>query len=367
MAAFDKIALGQYIPAKSPIHALDPRAKIILVISAMAAVFMTHTLTAFILWGALLLLIARLSRIPPRVVAASARPVLILIIFTSLLHLFLTPGDEIARFGRLAITKEGVFLALTMSMRLACLVMYASLLTFTTSPSQISDGLEGLLSPLKRVGVPAHEIAMMITIALRFIPTLFEETGRIIKAQKSRGAEFDEGSLMKRAKAYIPVLIPLFVIIFKRAESLAVAMEARGYCGGAGRTRMKPLRWRPSASDALAARTEDSSLAGRSSRGWPRYSGHWKRRSPNSTAATLPSPARDALTPACTRGRRSVRSIWKGPGSRAACCLRSTRICRRASASCGPPPSPVISMPVSAPESVNTATLSGTRAQYIPI
>lgn len=252
MAAFDKIALGQYIPAKSPVHALDPRAKIILTIAVMAAVFMTHTMTAFIIWSILLLCLTRYSRIPPRVVAASARPVLILIIFTSLLHLFLTPGDVVAGIGRFTVTRQGIYLALTMSLRLACLVMYASLLTFTTSPSQISDGLEGLLSPLKRIGVPAHEIAMMITIALRFIPTLFEETGRIIKAQKSRGAEFDEGGLMKRAKAYIPVLIPLFVIIFRRAESLAVAMEARGYNGGAGRTRLKPLRWRTCDSAALA-------------------------------------------------------------------------------------------------------------------
>ena len=253
MSAFDKIALGQYIPAKSPIHSFDPRAKIILTIAAMVAVFMTHTLSAFAAWGALLLIITRLSRIPPRVVAASAKPVLILIIFTSLLHLFLTPGDPLVGIGGLTVTRQGLFLALTMSLRLACLVMYAPLLTLTTSPSQISDGLEGLLSPLQRAGVPAHEVAMMITIALRFIPTLFEETGRIIKAQKSRGAEFDGGGAVKRAKAYIPVLIPLFVIIFRRAESLAVAMEARGYNGGAGRTRMKPLRWRSSDSAALAA------------------------------------------------------------------------------------------------------------------
>ncbi|MDO5114653.1 MAG: energy-coupling factor transporter transmembrane component T [Synergistaceae bacterium] len=253
MPAFDKIALGRYIPAQSPIHALDPRAKIILTIAAMAAIFMTRTAAAFILWGLILLLLARLSKIPPRVVAASARPVLILIIFTSLLHLFMTPGEAAAKIGPLTVTKEGIRLALTMSLRLACLVMYASLLTFTTSPSRISDGLEGLLSPLKRIGVPAHETAMMITIALRFIPTLFEETARIIKAQKSRGAEFDEGGLLKRAKAYIPVLIPLFVIIFRRAESLASAMEARGYNGGAGRSRMKPLCWRAADSAALAA------------------------------------------------------------------------------------------------------------------
>lgn len=253
MSSFEKISLGQFIPAKSPIHALDPRAKIVMTIMIMVAIFMTHTLSAFIIWGLALLLLAKCAKIPFRTVAASAKPVLILILFTSLLHLFFTPGRAIFSIGYVSVTQEGFFLALTMSLRLALLVMYASILTFTTSPAKISEGLEGLLSPLRRVGLPAHEIAMMITIALRFIPTLFEETGRIIKAQKSRGADFDSGGLLRRAKAYVPVLVPLFVIIFRRAENLAVAMEARGYSGGDGRTRMRPLHWAATDSEALIA------------------------------------------------------------------------------------------------------------------
>ena len=247
MAAFSsKVVLGQYIPAESAVHSLDPRAKIILSIAVMTAIFLTHTITGFILWGVLLALLARTAKIPLRAVIGAAKPVIILIILTSLLHIFMTPGKIIASVGPLKITAEGLYLAVTMSLRLAFLVMFASLLTFTTTPARISDGLEGLLSPFSRLGVPAHEIAMMITIALRFIPTLFEETGRIIKAQKSRGTDFESGNIAKRVNAYIPVLIPLFVIIFKRAETLAMAMEARGYNGGIGRTRLNPLVWRGS-------------------------------------------------------------------------------------------------------------------------
>ena len=231
MASLDKIPLGQYIPADSFVHSLDPRVKIIVTIIAMIAIFMLHTAPAFALCGLFIFLLSRLARLPFRLVAASSRPVLI--------------------FG-IEATAEGALLGLAMALRLIYLVMFASLLTFTTTPAKISDGLEGLLSPLKRLGLPAHDIAMMITIALRFIPTLFEETSRIIKAQKSRGADFESGGLMRRARAYVPVLIPLFVIVFKRAENLAVAMEARGYAGGEGRTRMRPLRWRRSDGAALA-------------------------------------------------------------------------------------------------------------------
>lgn len=247
----EKTALGQYVPADSFIHALDPRTKIIITVLLMVSVFMTGGLSGFIAWGAVLFLFARLSGLPFRLVWTAARPVLILVLFTAALHLFLTPGEAVFSAGWLTVTKEGIKRAVEMSLRLLYLVMFASFLTLTTTPSKISDGLESLLSPFKKIGVPAHETAMMITIALRFIPTIFEETGRIIKAQKSRGADFESGGLYKRAKAYIPVLIPLFVIIFKRAESLAYAMEARGYHGGAGRTRMYPLSY--SRRDAAAA------------------------------------------------------------------------------------------------------------------
>ena len=252
MASLDKIPLGQYIPAESFVHSLDPRVKIIVTIIAMIAIFMLHTAPAFALCGLFIFLLSRLARLPFRLVAASSRPVLILVIFTALFHLFLTPGKALFSFFGIEATVEGALLGLAMALRLIYLVMFASLLTFTTTPAKISDGLEGLLSPLKRLGLPAHDVAMMITIALRFIPTLFEETSRIIKAQKSRGADFESGGLMRRARAYVPVLIPLFVIVFKRAENLAVAMEARGYAGGEGRTRMRPLMWRSSDGAALA-------------------------------------------------------------------------------------------------------------------
>lgn len=251
MAQPYKIALGQFIPADTPVHSLDPRAKIIMAAAVIVLLFATHTVAAFMLWLLLLLCVARISKIPAGVLISSTRPVLILIIFTSCLHIFSTPGETLFTVFGISATKEGLILAFLISLRLALLVMYASLLTLTTSPSRISDGLEGLMSPLSRIGLPSHDIAMMITIALRFVPTLFEETSRIIKAQQSRGANFESGGPVKRAMAYIPVLVPLFVIIFRRADSLAVAMEARGYRGGSGRTRLNPLRWRKCDSIAL--------------------------------------------------------------------------------------------------------------------
>lgn len=252
MASIDKIPLGQYIPADSFVHTLDPRAKIVVTIFAMAAIVMLRAMPSFALCGVGIFLLAKLARLPFRLVAASSRPVIILVIFTALFHLFLTPGRVVFTFFGIKATVEGAALGTAMALRLVYLVMFASLLTFTTTPAKISDGLEGLLSPLTRLGLPAHDIAMMITIALRFIPTLFEETSRIIKAQKSRGADFESGGIMRRARAYIPVLIPLFVIVFKRADNLAIAMEARAYAGGGGRTRMRPLVWRRTDGAALA-------------------------------------------------------------------------------------------------------------------
>ena len=251
--AFEKNVLGQYIPADSYIHNLDPRVKILLAIAAMAAVFSTHSLYGFGLWCCAAFAVAWLSKIPFSSVLRSVKPVAVLVVFTSLLHLFLTPGRALITVGPISITNEGIITAAAMALRLILLVIFAALLTLTTTPAKISDGLERLLSPFAKLGLPAHETAMMITIALRFIPTLFEETSRIINAQKSRGADFESGGLLKRAKAYVPVLIPLFVIIFKRAENLAVAMEARGYCGGAGRTRMYPLEWKKTDTAAVLA------------------------------------------------------------------------------------------------------------------
>lgn len=252
MALMSGIKLGQYIPAGSLVHALDPRCKLLLTLASMTVIFMCSSLPGIAMWAILLPILIKLSRLPAGAVLRSAKPVLILIIFTSLLHLFLTPGREIFRLAFISITSEGVVMCLRMGLRLLFLVLYASLLTLTTSPSELSDGLESLLSPLKRIGVPAHEISMMMTIALRFIPTLFEETERLLDAQASRGADFESGGILKRAKAYIPVLIPLFVLVFQRADTLASAMEARCYRGGVGRVRMFPLVWKKSDTAAVA-------------------------------------------------------------------------------------------------------------------
>lgn len=241
--ALNIIAPGQYVAGNSFLHALDPRCKILLAVIAMAAIFIYNSFPALVVWGVMLVFLIRLSKVPLRVVLRSVRPILALIIFTSALHLFWTPGNVIMRVAFLRVTSEGVLTAARVSLRLFFLVLYAGMLTLTTSPSELSDGLESIMLPFGKVGLPAHEIAMMITIALRFIPTLFEETDRILKAQASRGADFDSGGLMKRARAYIPVLIPLFILLFQRADTLAIAMESRCYRGGKGRVRMYPLRW----------------------------------------------------------------------------------------------------------------------------
>lgn len=235
--------LGQYIPADSKVHKLDPRCKILIIVVAMMFVFLFSSLASLMLWGIALPFLARLSKIPFNIFVKSVKPVLFLVIFTSIIHLFLTDGKVIMSFGFMSITFEGCVLALRMSLRLIYFVMYAGVLTLTTSPNELSCGLEALMKPFERIKFPAHEVAMMMTIALRFIPTLFEETERIMKAQKSRGADFETGGLLKRAKSYIPVLIPMFVLVFQRADTLAVAMESRCYRGGQGRTKMRPLVW----------------------------------------------------------------------------------------------------------------------------
>lgn len=247
----NSIALGQYIPADSPVHRLDPRCKLLLTVAAMVAIFISDSFPSIFLWGAFLPYIAYNSKIPFSAMLRSAKPIIFLIVFTSIMHLFLTSGDPLITIFGLSITAQGVVMAFKLSMRLLYLVMYASILSLTTSPSELSDGLEILLSPLKKIGFPAHETAMMMTIALRFIPTLFEETERIMKSQASRGADFETGGLIKRAKSYIPILIPMFVLIFQRADTLASAMEARCYRGGRGRVRMYPLAWKKA--DSIAS------------------------------------------------------------------------------------------------------------------
>ena len=253
MSLIKGVTLGQYIPADSFIHKLDPRCKLLVTVLSMILIFMSDSFTAMAMWVFLIIFTAKKSQVPAKALIRSAKPILVLIIFTSFLHIFFTGGDNIIfSIGPLKASAEGAVTAFRMGLRLYLLVLFTALLTFTTSPSELSDGLEAAFGPFKRFGFPAHEVAMMMTIALRFIPTLFEETERIINAQVSRGADFVSGGMIKRAKAYIPVLIPLFVLVFKRADTLASAMEARCYRGGKGRVRMYPLKWGIAENRALA-------------------------------------------------------------------------------------------------------------------
>jgi energy-coupling factor transport system permease protein len=237
------IAIGQYYPAESPIHAMDPRVKLIGVIMYISALFMISGIAgyAFIILsiGALI----RLSRVPFRFMLKGLRGIMFIMLFTVVLNIFFTPGEKlILQFYFIRITQEGLILAFKMGLRLALLIIGSSLLTLTTSPIELTDALEQLMKPLKRLGVPAHEIAMMMTIALRFIPTLVEEMDKIMKAQTARGADFDTGGIVKKARSLIPLLVPLFISSFRRADELALAMEARCYRGDVNRTRMKELK-----------------------------------------------------------------------------------------------------------------------------
>lgn len=244
MKFFNNLTFGQYVPSESPVHSLDPRCKIAAVLVILTGIFMAKHPAVFIAWGILLAGLTLGARLPFSLVLRSAKPVLILALITASIHIFFTKGNPLVSLGFITITSEGLVLAVNMGLRLIFLVLFASFLTLTTRPMELADGLERLFSPFARFGFPAHELAMMMTIALRFIPTLLDETDRIMKAQLARGASFDRGGLWKRLKAFIPVLIPLFVIVFQRAEDLAIAMEARNYRGGRGRTRMTPLRWK---------------------------------------------------------------------------------------------------------------------------
>ncbi|MDD4020760.1 MAG: energy-coupling factor transporter transmembrane component T [Synergistaceae bacterium] len=253
MKFFNHLTFGQYVPSESLVHSLDPRCKIISVLVLLTGIFVVKHPAVFALWGVLLGCITAAARLPFRLVLRSAKPVLILVLFTASIHIFFTEGDPLLQVGFIQITRQGLIMAAYMGLRLLFLVLFASFLTLTTRPMELADGLERLFSPFVRFGFPAHELAMMMTIALRFIPTLLDETDRIMRAQLARGASFDRGGLWKRLKAFLPVLIPLFVIVFQRAEDLAVAMEARCYRGGAGRTRMYPLCWEKKDTVALGA------------------------------------------------------------------------------------------------------------------
>ncbi len=236
------ITLGQYYPSESEIHKLDPRVKLVATIGYMVSVFIAHSF-GYILCASFFFIALGISRVPFKFMVRGLKAIFVLLVFSVVLNLFLTQGDVIWQVGILSITKEGIRTAISMGLRLVLLVLGASLMTLTTTPNKLTDGLEGLLSPMKKIKLPVHEIAMMMSIALRFIPLLTEETDRIMKAQKARGADFESGGIMQRIRSMIPLLVPMFVVAFRRANDLALAMEARCYNGGEGRTYMKPLKY----------------------------------------------------------------------------------------------------------------------------
>ena len=239
------ITLGQYFPGNSLAHRLDPRTKLILTVLYIVILFCAKGFVSYGVVALLLLTGVKVSGVAPRALVRGLKPILFIICFTAVLNLFYTPGEALASFWIFTITKEGLVTAFFMVLRITMLIMGTFLLTYTTSPIALTDGLETLLGPLKRVKVPVHELSMMMSIALRFIPTLIEETDKIMSAQRARGADLDSGGLIQRAKALIPLLVPLFISAFRRADELATAMECRCYHGGEGRTRMKQLHYRP--------------------------------------------------------------------------------------------------------------------------
>jgi len=241
---FKDITIGQYYPADSFIHRLDPRLKIIGVMVYIIAAFFVRTYIGMAVLLGLLIAVVAASRLPVRLILRGMKAIYVLLFITFIFNAFLSGGQtEIFKLWIFRLTTEGLQRAVFMAIRLMLLITGASILTLTTTPISLTDGIERLLSPLARIRFPAHEVAMMMTIALRFIPTLMEETDRIIKAQSARGASFDEGGLIKRAKAVVPLLVPLFVSAFRRADELAMAMEARCYSGGEGRTRLHVLKY----------------------------------------------------------------------------------------------------------------------------
>ncbi|MDQ0485000.1 energy-coupling factor transport system permease protein [Alkalihalobacillus hemicentroti] len=238
------IIIGQYVPGQSFIHKLDPRAKLLTAFLFVIIVFLANNWLTYVLLGAFTLIAVFVSRLPLRYIYNGLKPILLVIILTFLLHVFLTKeGPLLFDFGFLEVYEGGVKQGIFISMRLLFLIMITSLLTLTTTPIDITVGIETLLGPMKKIGLPVHEFALMMSIALRFIPTLLEETEKIMKAQSARGAQFSTGPIKERLKSIVPLLVPLFVSAFKRAEDLAMAMEARGYRGGEGRTSIRLLKW----------------------------------------------------------------------------------------------------------------------------
>ena len=237
------ITIGQYFPGTSPIHRMDPRGKIIFMAIYIVELFLAGNLQAMAVSALFILCCYKISGIPIKMMLKSIKPVIMLIVFNGVLNMLFVDGNVLFQFGFIRITDQGVFYAIVMAVRIICLIAGTTLLTYTTSPIVLTDGLERLMEPLNKLHVPVHEISMMMTIALRFIPTLIEETDKIMSAQKARGADFESGGLMDKAKSLVPIMVPLFVSSFRRADELALAMECRCYHGGAGRTRMRQLKY----------------------------------------------------------------------------------------------------------------------------
>ena len=240
------ITLGQYFPGNSVIHRLDPRTKLIMLVVYIVVLFMAANVVSYALVAGFLFAAIKISKIPMKSIVRGMKPLVFILIFTGVLNIFFTvgEGEPLVDLWGILVYKEGLVRAVFMVLRILLLISGTFLLTYTTSPISLTDGLESLMAPLKKIRVPVHELSMMMCIALRFIPTLIEETDKIMCAQKARGADFESGSIMDRAKALVPILVPLFISAFRRADELATAMECRCYQGGDGRTKMKLLRYR---------------------------------------------------------------------------------------------------------------------------
>ena len=240
--ALKDITLGQYFPGTTAIHKMDPRTKLLLTVLYIVALFTAKALVGYALLIVALGVCIAVSKVHLKTILRGMKPILFIIVFTAVLNLFYTPGTPVAQLWIFTVTVEGIWAAVYMIIRITLLITCTFLLTYTTSPIMLTDGLERLLGPLKKIKVPVHELSMMMSIALRFIPTLIEETDKIMSAQKARGADFDTGNLFQKAKALVPLLVPLFISAFRRADELAIAMECRCYHGGEGRTRLRQLK-----------------------------------------------------------------------------------------------------------------------------
>ncbi len=238
------ITLGQYYQTESVIHKLDPRVKLTATICFIISLFVVKSWIGYLLAAVFLITMIKLSRVPFKFMVKGMKAIVFILLITVVFNLFLTPGETLVSVWKLRITREGVQIAVMMAVRLSFLIVGSSVMTLTTTPNSLTDGMEKMMRPLKLFKVPVHEVAMMMSIALRFIPILLEETDKIMKAQIARGADFESGNLVKKAKAMVPLLVPLFISAFRRANDLAMAMEARCYRGGDNRTKMKPLQYK---------------------------------------------------------------------------------------------------------------------------